>query len=377
MNLTLRKPTMSLQRRHFIALSTLAASAGSFRGALAASAPSEDSLKGWRQYEITTKVQVSEKTPRARVWIPVPVKHLENYQHTLDLSFNAPGAKKVELVAQPGSDVRMVMVEWADASAAQTVEITSRIATRDIAADLGGRGHERRLPTAALRPYLQPTSLAPLHGIVKETADRIQADAGHPKDAVGKARAIYEWIVANATRNPAVAGCGTGDVSYTLTSGNLSGKCADLNGLFTALARAVGVPARDVYGVRVEDSARGFKSLGKSGDITKAQHCRAQFHAEGLGWVPVDPADVAKVMLEEQPGGLPKDAPKVRAAKALLFGAWEGNWMAYNTAADVRLPGSDRVEGFLMYPQGETANGRLDSLDPANFTYTIASRKLA
>ena len=174
-----------------------------------------------------------------------------------------------------------------------------------------------------------------------------------------------------------MAGCGTGDVSYTLTSGNLSGKCADLNGLFTALARATRIPARDVYGVRVEDSSRGFKSLGKSGDISKAQHCRAEFYADGYGWIPVDPADVAKVMLEEQPGGLPKDAPKVRAARAMLFGAWEGNWMAYNTGADVHLPGSGRTEGFLMYPQGETANGRVDSLDPANFAYSITSRKLA
>ncbi|MPN10275.1 hypothetical protein SDC9_157570 [bioreactor metagenome] len=67
----------------------------------------------------------------------------------------------------------------------------------------------------------------------------------------------------------------------------------------------------------------------------------------------------------------------MRAARALLFGAWEGNWMAYNTAADVRFPGSDIAVGFFMYPNGESANGRLDSLDPANFAYQITSRKLA
>ena len=368
-----------LRRHFFITLSTIAASSGVFQNVFAAT-PDASALKaadGWRHYEVTTKVEMTEKTGKARVWVPVPIKQLDNYQHTLDVSFKAPGATKAELVTLPGSDVRMVVVHWADANAPQAVEITSRIATRDRAADLAHDGHARKLPASALRPFLQATSLAPLNGIVKETADKIQADAGHPQDAIGKARAIYEWIVANASRNPAVAGCGTGDVSYTLTSGNLSGKCADLNGLFTALARATRIPARDVYGVRVEDSARGFKSMGKSGDISKAQHCRAEFYADGYGWIPVDPADVAKVMLEEQPGGLPKDAPKVRAARALLFGAWEGNWMAYNTGADVHLPGSNRTEGFLMYPQGETANGRLDSLDPANFAYSIHSRKLA
>jgi hypothetical protein len=29
-----------------------------------------------------------------------------------------------------------------------------------------------------------------------------------------------------------------------------------------------------------------------------------------------------------------------------------------------------------MYPQGETANGRKDSLDPDNFKYTIKSREI-
>ena len=363
-----------MQRRHFLALSTLAATSGSFQNAFASA---HESLAGWRQYEVVTKVNVAEKTAQASLWIPVPIATLDNYQHTLDVTFTAPGAKSAKLVTLPGTDVRMVVVQFADANAPQSVEVVSRIATQDRAVDLGAEGHARKVSAALLRPYLQATSLAPLDGIVKQTADKIQADAGHPKDTIAKARAIYEWIVENAKRNPATAGCGTGDVSYTLTSGNLSGKCADLNGLFTALARATRIPARDVYGVRVEDSARGFKSMGKSGDISKAQHCRAEFYADGYGWIPVDPADVAKVMLEEQPGGLPKDAPKVRAARALLFGAWEGNWMAYNTGADVRLPGSNRTEGFLMYPQGETANGRVDSLDPANFAYTITSRKLA
>ncbi len=51
--------------------------------------------------------------------------------------------------------------------------------------------------------------------------------------------------------------------------------------------------------------------------------------------------------------------------------------MAYNTAADVRLPGADKTVGFFMYPHGETAQGRLDSLDPTHFAYRITSKKLA
>ena len=163
-----------------------------------------------------------------------------------------------------------------------------------------------------------------------------------------------------------------------LETGNLGGKCADLNALFVGLARAAGIPARDVYGVRVADSAE-FKSLGKSGDISKAQHCRAEVYLTGYGWVPVDPADVRKVVLEEKPGGsIPLTDPQVTKARAKLFGAWEMNWLAYNYAHDVKLPGASDAKPlpFLMYPQAETANERKDSLDPASFKYTITSKEL-
>jgi hypothetical protein len=93
--------------------------------------------------------------------------------------------------------------------------------------------------------------------------------------------------------------------------------------------------------------------------------------------VPVDPADVRKVVLEEPPANLPLNDPKVAAARAALFGSWEGNWMAYNFAHDVALPGAKgpRLE-FLMYPQAETAAGRLDCLDPDTFRYTITSKEV-
>ncbi len=57
-----------------------------------------------------------------------------------------------------------------------------------------------------------------------------------------------------------------------------------------------------------------------------------------------------------------------------LFGSWEMNWMAYNFGHDVVLPGSTgKPVPFLMYPQAETADGRIDSLDADNFKYEITS----
>ena len=325
----------------------------------------------WRNFEVTTQVEVLTPEGATRVWLPTPLVIETPYQKPVGNTWKAEGGSVV-FQTDPRYGAGIVSAEW-PAGQKPVLTLTSRFATRDIAVDLAQPGRVPSVPAAELRKYLEPTELLPTDGIVKETADGIVKGSRTDRD---KARAIYEWIVENTFRDPKTRGCGLGDIKFMLESKNLSGKCADLNALFVGLARAAGIPARDVYGIRVADSALGYKSLGKSGDITKAQHCRAEFYLEGYGWVPVDPADVRKVMLEEG-GGKPLQDPLVVAARRRLFGSWEMNWLAYNTAHDLALPGASRGKiPFLMYPQCETAAGRLDSLDPEHFKYQITSREL-
>ena len=53
------------------------------------------------------------------------------------------------------------------------------------------------------------------------------------------------------------------------------------------------------------------------------------------------------------------------------------NYLGYNWAHDLALPqSSGEPIAFLMYPQGETANTRKDSLEPGSFKYTITSREV-
>ena len=52
--------------------------------------------------------------------------------------------------------------------------------------------------------------------------------------------------------------------------------------------------------------------------------------------------------------------------------------MAYNFAHDVALPGSSGPPvPFLMYPQAQTADEMVDSLDRDNFKYEITSKELS
>jgi transglutaminase-like putative cysteine protease len=255
------------------------------------------------------------------------------------------------------------------------LSLTSRVSTHGHAIDLTSPSVPPPRDLSAFGHFLRPTKFIPIDGIVKKTADAITRGAGTDFE---RARAIYEWIVDNTFRDPKTAGCGVGDIRFMLEANSLGGKCADINALFVGLARAAGLPARDVYGLRVAPSQNGFRSLGLASDnATKAQHCRAEVYLAGFGWVPVDPADVRKVALEEPPGNLAMTDERVTRARARLFGSWEMNWIAYNYAHDVTLPASSRGSlPYFMYPQGETTKGRLDSLDPDNFRYSIMVKEV-
>jgi len=327
---------------------------------------------GWRIFETTARLEIVKPTGQVRAWMPLPLSQDTDYFRTLANSWSG-NAEAVEFVTEPTYRAAMAVATFKQGEAAPVLEVTSRFTVRERHVDLKAGGG--MLATREeLAVYLKPTELIPTDGIVKKTADEVTRSA---RTDVDKARALYDWTVENTFRDPKTKGCGVGDIKALLDSKTLGGKCADLNALFVGLCRASGIPARDVYGVRVVESPRGYKSMGRMGDITKAQHCRAEFYAQNIGWVPVDPADVRKVILEEPPANLAMSDEKVKVMRTFLFGNWEGNWLAYNYAHDVKLPGSNGPAiGFLMYPQAETAKERLDSLDPDNFKYTISAREI-
>ena len=93
--------------------------------------------------------------------------------------------------------------------------------------------------------YLAPTSLGPITGEVKKLADEITRGK---KGILAKARAIYDWTVDNTYRDPETRGCGVGDVTALLR--RPGGKCADISSIYIALARAAGVPTREILGIR-------------------------------------------------------------------------------------------------------------------------------
>jgi transglutaminase-like putative cysteine protease len=276
----------------------------------------------WRTFQVETRVEIAGPEGHAEAWVPLPSVNEADWFRSLGSEWKT-NATTAQVVRDPKYGVEMLRLAWAPDETAPVVEVVSRIATRDRAADLSKPGNVSPLSQAERKFYTEGTDLIPVEGIVKATADRITAGAATEID---KARSIYEWIVDNTWRDGKVRGCGIGDVVLMLKTGHFGGKCADINALFVGLARASGLPARDIYGIRVAPSRFGYSSLGANAEtITGAQHCRAEVYLTGFGWMAMDPADVRKVMLEEPPGNLSLLDSRVLAARRTLFGAWEGN----------------------------------------------------
>ena len=320
----------------------------------------------WRIYEVSTTVTVKGGSGQTRLWLPLPLNQDTLFQRTLGHSWD--GNPKLSTMRRlPDGDLEVFYSEWPDGSEAR-FQIKTLVTTADRHFDVTKRtvAPERE---DILRRNLQSSQLIPNDGLAHQLGARI---VGRIKDPVAQAKAIYDWVVDNSIYDPALRGCGSGDVNQQLIRGQYGGRSADINGLFVAICRAIGIPARCVYGLRVGPS-RLFSSLGLSGDdATRAQHVRAEFYIPGFGWIPVDPSDVRRAVAME---GLSERDSKVQSLRKILFGVWEMNWIAFNFGTDVELPGRQSRIPFLLLPQMEYRGTLRDGTDPAGFEYRISARR--
>ena len=326
---------------------------------------------GWRTFEVKTTVQLRESKGEAVIWLPVPSLDTP-WQRTQDSSWSG-NSTDVRLTSDGDTGARILIAKFDAATSEPTIVLTNRVQTQNRAVDWNEHAAHLAPDPAELRRWTLPSELITTDGIVHKVATQIVAGARSDKEKVQR---IYNWIVVSTYREPKVRGCGQGDIKAMLETGNLSGKCADINALFVGLCRAAGIPARDIYGIRLVPSAFGYRELGGNpANLKGAQHCRAEIYLKPHGWVAMDPADVTKVMRQETAEWI-KDAdhPIVAPVRKALFGSWEGNWMGYNSASDVTLAGAkQRKLGFFMYPQAQTDAGARDPYDPDLFAYQITA----
>lgn len=375
-----------MQRRDFLKTAALLSTAAAMTPVLASAKSSTIELpssEGRRRFALMNTFDL--KAPYGsegvvNLWIPLPEDTA--FQQVRKLDFNGT-YQDAYISTNNAYGAKTLFATWPDAKGKMTITVELVIETEDWEPVKRGELTHYRTPTNLHYPadvalYLQPTKHMPIDGIVKQTADKIVAGETEP---LKKARLIYNWVSANMFRDNNVIGCGTGDVATILESGKLGGKCTDINSVFVALMRAVGIPAREMFGIRLgqaikmgQYSKKAFGSADDKGiaDVTGGQHCRAMFYLAGYGWLPADPADVTKMRLTENKE---HSDPAVQAVNDYLFGNWEMNWVGFNYGRDFDLfPVAEQTPlNNFGYPYAEVDGDPVNYYEPKVFAYDYQS----
>ena len=304
---------------------------------------------------ITMDVDLSQQPQgkELRLWIPYPVSDANQNITRVKISGNfVESAVYTDKVFK----TPMLYARWDKNAACRNLTFSFH-AEREEVSRRDFPSHEAAWDPSDYALYLAPTRLGPLNGEVKKLADKITKGK---QGVLAKAKAIYDWTVENTYRNPDTRGCGAGDVCRLLQ--DPGGKCADISSVYVALARAAGVPSREVFGIRMGKKA--------TEDITDWQHCWAEFYLPGYGWVPVDPADVRKMMLVEK---LPLDGPKITEARQYFWGGVDAFRVKLGEGRDLLLnpPQQGDPVNYLMYPFAQVGDTTIDWLEPTAFKYKI------
>ena len=267
-----------------------------------------DAALAWRSFEITTHVHVQNADGVTRVWLPTPLA-VAPYQTTQGDTYHVEGGT-VSMVERDELD--LLVAEW-PAGVDPVLTLTSRVSSAGgVDFDNPAVAPPRDLSAFARFLRVDPPSSS---DDVKRTAAAITGGAGTDLERAG---ALYDSIAAGSAHDG-----------------------GDRMPRYINLARASGIPARAVYGLRLD-----------AANATRAQAARVEVYLVGFGWVPVDLGD-------------------------RRFGFSASAWMAYNTAEHVVLPGASRgAVAYVMHPQAETGQRRVDSLDADAFRYEITVRTL-
>ncbi|SER15260.1 Transglutaminase-like enzyme, putative cysteine protease [Nitrosomonas sp. Nm51] len=326
----------------------------------------------WNSFRLTYEINLPAGGKNARLWLPLPNSLEPGYQYTQGSNWSG-NATQAQFSTFGKENFPVFMAQWrGESESERRASVQCIIKTSHHAVDLERyQASDNAAVPGAIRPYLLPTRLIPVDGIVRDVAYSIIYDEDNT--ALDKARSIYDWLIDHFQHDETAPGSGTGDIKFMLENSRLSGKCIDVHSLFVGLARAAGIPARIQYGIRMMES-EVHEGLGRQTDISRAQHSRAEFYLNNLGWVPVNPADVCKVAKLDN---LEPDASETEHLRENFFGSWEMNWITFNHGQDIELTNSKSGKlPFFLFPHAEIDNQALDSLSPEKFSYRIASAEL-
>ena len=275
-----------------------------------------------RHFTFHYSFTVRNVTPgeQLRVWIPLA--HSDLFQDVRVLSKKGDLPLKHTREQEYGDE--MLYAETPQAKQSEyAFEVVYDVVRRQSSEHRAGAprlAQERRL--------LAPDKLVPTSGLPADLAATQVASVRGGDYA--KARALYEYVLANMRYDKSGTGWGHGDTLYACNAKH--GNCTDFHALFISMSRSQQIPARFEIGFSIPTDKH-------SGEIP-GYHCWADFYTKDHGWVPVDISEAWKHSDQRQ----------------FFLGHWDDNRVQFSVGRDITL--SPKQDGaalnYFVYPYVET-----------------------
>jgi transglutaminase-like putative cysteine protease len=225
------------------------------------------------------KIKVPDGAQRVRVWFALP-QDTDPAQQVSDLRVDAPLPTRIERDSE-GS--RVLYLETQNPRDKEISVLTTAVVTRtEVRGSVDASKAQPITETdrARFAKYLQSNKYVVIDDEIRKLADQIVGSETNP---VLAARKLYDWVIENVeywVKDPkSKKASPVGSSTYCLTF--RTGNCTDFQSLWTALARAKGIPTQIVYGSFLKPELRAQ-------DLDQSYHCWAEFYAPGIGWIAHD-----------------------------------------------------------------------------------------
>ncbi len=271
-----------------------------------------------RRFEVEQRLDVAPLSggPSALFFVPLPQD--DPWQLVTGLSIEGAA---FDVVHDPREGNAAARLKVPAAGVHLVVRYT--IQRRERSADLGA-AEGTQFPNGYVRDLASDRHV-PVE-LVRDIAWEIGADAPTP---LGRARAVYDYVLGHMRYDKSGTGWGRGDVRWACDEHR--GNCTDFHSLLIGLLRASGIPARFQIGHSLPD--------GPAGELA-GYHCWADFYLPGSGWVPVDASEGWK-------------HPEKRD---FFFGHHDADRFAVSTGRDIVFPGmTGEPLNFFVFPYLEVA----------------------
>lgn len=264
---------------------------------------------------------IPEGARRVRIWLVLPRE--DPAQEVTGIRLDGPGAA----VREGGTyNNRYAYFELANPASSLKVAGDFVVTRREVrvAADPAATRPHTASERRRFRRELEGNRYVPVGGRYATLAREIVGEETNP---IRQARLVYDWVldyVEYWVKDPQrLKASPNGESDYCLAT--RTGNCTDFHSLYASLTRSLGIPTRLDYGsfFQGENSPLPGRPSLDGKDTDASYHCWVQFHAPGVGWVPLDVALA--------------DLLPTAAERDYYFGALEARRVTWSYGRDLTL----------------------------------------